>query len=171
MVRLAVAALLAIVSAAGAEEINGTVKKVDASGNTLLLTADGKDTSYSVAKDASFVTVTKVAGKKKKNQTMEKVDTIEKGLAGVKEGAGVTVLTDKRDGKDVITSVKVTSGNDATAKKKKKNKTAAEQFVSADDKGKGKANARKSDKAKGKKSAKKSGKKGVKKKSAKKKSK
>ena len=124
----AVAALALGVSAAAAEEIKGTVKKVDAAGNKLTLTVDSKDTVYNVAKDASFVAVSKAKGKKK-NKTMEKVENIDNGLAGVAEGSSVTVLTDK----DAITSVKVTSTGKATKNKKKAkkaDKTSADQFVS-----------------------------------------
>jgi hypothetical protein len=107
------------VAAASAEELKGNVKKVDKDGNTLTLTVDGKDTTYTISKDASFVTVSLEKGKKGK--VNEKLTPIDGGLGGIKAGTDVTVLTDKQDDKDVITSIKVSDGKPATTKKKKKN--------------------------------------------------
>ena len=106
-------------TAASAEEIKGKVKETDKDKNTITLTVDGKDTTYGVGKDASFVTVSLEKGKKGK--VNEKLTPIEGGLTGIKAGTEVTVLTDKQDDKDVITSVKVSDGKPAAPKKKKKN--------------------------------------------------
>jgi hypothetical protein len=105
-------------TAASAEELKGKVKDVDKDKNTITLTVDGKDTTYTVGKDASFVTVSLEKGKKGK--VNEKLTPIDGGITGIKAGTDVTVLTDKQDDKDVITSVKVSDGKPATTKKKKK---------------------------------------------------
>ena len=124
MFRTAFATLAALAfgfSAASADEVKGTVKKTNVAGNTITLGVDGKDKMFPVSKDASFVNVESVKGKKGK--PMEKVTPIDGGLGGVKEGATVTVLTDKVENKDTITSVKVgAAAGDAAAKKKKKKK-------------------------------------------------
>src|SRR5947209_4054330 len=122
MIRVLVGALvvgLLAVGAATAEELKGKIKDIDKAKNTITLTVDGKDTTYTVGKDASFVTVSLEKGKKGK--VNEKLTPIDGGINGIKAGTEVTVLTDKQDDKDVITSVKVSDGKPATAKKKKKN--------------------------------------------------
>ena len=122
MIRVLVGALvvgLLAVGAATAEELKGKIKDIDKAKNTITLTVDGKDTTYGVGKDASFVSVSLEKGKKGK--VNEKLTPIEGGIGGIKAGTEVTVLTDKQDDKDVITSVKVSDGKPATAKKKKKN--------------------------------------------------
>jgi len=106
------------VTVAAADEVKGTVTAVDKAKNTITLTVDGKATTYAVAKDASFVTARTVPGKKGK--TTEKVTPIDDGLAGIKTGAAVTVLTETVDDKESVTSVKVSGGTAANAKKKKK---------------------------------------------------
>jgi hypothetical protein len=126
MIRLmsgAVLALFVSVTAASGDEVKGTIKSVDSTKNTIVVTTDGKNTTLAVSKDASIVTVTMVPGKK--NKVTEKLTPIENGLTGVKVGANVTLLTDKVDDKDTVTSVKVSDGKAAPAaalKKKKKKK-------------------------------------------------
>ena len=93
-----------------AAEVKGKVKKVDADKNTVTVTADDKDTSYDVAKDAKVV---KVVGKGKKATT----EAVTEGLKGVTTGSEVTLTTSKKDDKEVVTNVKIEG-----AKKKKKNK-------------------------------------------------
>src|SRR5262249_26454196 len=152
-------------SAANAEEVKGKVKGVNAAGSSLTLTVEGKDKVFAVSKDASFVSVTTAPGKKGK--PMEKVTPIDGGLGGVKIGNAVTVLTEKADNKEAVTSVKVTGANAPADAKKKKKKTAQTSLVmntagedlTVADKGTKKANktakkAKKADKAK-KKAAKK----------------
>jgi hypothetical protein len=106
-------------STANAEEVKGKVKSVNQPGNALTLTVDGKDKVFAVSKDASFVSVSSMPGKKGK--PMETVTPIDDGLKGIKVGSPVTVLTEKVEDKVVVTSVKVT-GADQPAKKKKKAK-------------------------------------------------
>ncbi len=105
---------------ASAAETQGTVKSVNTTKNTITVTAAGKDTTYPVSKDASFVTVSKVPGKKGK--VTEKLTPIDGGLTGIKAGTTVTILTDTVDDKETVTSMKVTDGNAAPAQKKKKKK-------------------------------------------------
>ena len=119
---LAGAALVTLIgfSAASAAESQATVKSIDKTANTIVVTVDGKDITYPVSKDASFVTVSQVPGKKGK--TTEKLTPIDGGLEGVKAGTKVTILTDMVDEKETVTSVKVSDGT-TPAKKKKKKKT------------------------------------------------
>ncbi len=114
---LALAVLAVGLSAASAEELKGTIKKVNKAGNSLTLTVDGKDRTLSVSKDASFVTVT--AAKTKKGKSKGKETPLDGGLGALKEGAAVTVLTEKAGDKDEVTSVKVGSGTAAKKKAKK----------------------------------------------------
>jgi hypothetical protein len=123
MIRAAAGAVLAAmlgVAVTAADEVKGTVKSVDKDKNTITLTVDGKETTFDVSKDASFVTTSTVPGKKGK--TTEKATPIDGGLGGVKVGASATVLTEKIDDKESVTSVKVSDGAAAAAKKKKKKK-------------------------------------------------
>lgn len=108
------------ISAASAVESQATVKSVDSKANTIVVTVDGKDIIYPVSKDASIVTVSNVADKKGK--TTEKLTPIETGLDGLKAGTKITILTDKVDEVDTVTSVKVSDGSVPSAGKKKKKK-------------------------------------------------
>lgn len=108
-------------SVATAAESQATVKSVDKTANTMVVTIDGKDKTFPVSKDASFVTVSQVPGKKGK--TMEKLTPIDNGLEGIKPGTKVTILTDMVDEKETVTSVKVGDGGTTPMKKKKKKKT------------------------------------------------
>lgn len=109
-------------SAASGAETQATVKSVDKTANTMVVTIDGKDKTFPVSKDASFVTVSQVQGKKK-GKTMEKLTPIDNGLEGIKAGSKVTVLTDMVDEKETVTSVKVSDGSTPMKKKKKKKTT------------------------------------------------
>ncbi|MSR53259.1 MAG: hypothetical protein EXS09_08200 [Gemmataceae bacterium] len=123
----AMSALVLGLSAANADELKGTIKNINKAGNSLTLSVDGKDKVLAVNKDASFVSVAVVAGKKKKKNA-DQVTPIEEGLGGLKVGSVATVLTESKDGKDAITSVKVGGGADqpaAPAKKKKKKAVAS----------------------------------------------
>ena len=119
IVLASVAALVLGVSAGSAAEFKGTVKVADKEKNTVTITVDGKDQTFTLGKDASIVNVKTVMGKK--NKTSEEVTAIENGLDGLKKDAKVTILTEKQDDKEVATSIKVTDG--ATDAKKKKKKT------------------------------------------------
>jgi Cu/Ag efflux protein CusF len=175
VIRSLFAALAAValgLSAANADELKGTLKSVDAGAKKLTVTVDGKDQTLPVSKDASFVSVSTTKGKKGK--TNEQVTNIDGGLGALKAGANVTLLTEKTDDKETVTSVKVTageSGKKAKKAKKAKKPTAATQLISTAekkaDKAKGKA-AKKGDKKKNKKADKKKNKKGKKAKKSKK---
>ncbi len=118
----AAATLVALLSltAASAAETQATVKSLDKTKSTITVTVQGKDKTFPVSKDASFVTVSQVAGKK--GTTTEKLTPIDGGLDGVKVGTNVTVLTDTVDAKETVTSLKVSDGKAAAAEPKKKKK-------------------------------------------------
>jgi len=84
------------------------VKKVNK--DVLTVTVDDKDKELKVAKDAKIF---KVEGKGKKATNKN----ITGGLSGLKEGDPVTVWTETKDDKDVVTQVRV----DSAVPKKKKN--------------------------------------------------
>jgi hypothetical protein len=104
-------------------EVKGTLKSADKEKATLTLTVDMKETDYKVSKDASFVNVKTVKGKK--NKTMDEVTNIEGGLGSLKNGSTVTIFTEKKEDVEVITSVKVTGDTGTPAKDKKKKKKPA----------------------------------------------
>lgn len=114
---LLVAGLAFFGATASAAEVKGTVKSADKEKNAITVTVEGKETLFTLGKDAEVVTV-KMVGKKNK-QTEEKT-AIENGLAGVKEGSQVTLVTDKKDDKEFVTAVKVTGEAETKKKKKKK---------------------------------------------------
>jgi Cu/Ag efflux protein CusF len=158
---LTLAALALGLSAASAEELKGTIKKVNKDANKLTLTIDGKDRTLPVSKDASFVTVSSAKGKKGKPK--ETVTPLDGGLGALKEGSAVTVLTEKAGEKDQITSVKVGTGTTTGKKKIKKPKKTAELLQPISTAGENLTaghNSKKADKAKGKKGKKAAKKKG-----------
>ena len=120
------AVLVCVVSSLSADEVKGTVKSVNPSQSTIVLSVNGKTITYKVSKDASVVSVATVMDKK--NKATEQVKSIDNGLAGVKMGATVTVLTDRVDEKEIVSSVKVSdsaaanANNNAVTPKKKKKK-------------------------------------------------
>jgi hypothetical protein len=158
------AALALGLSAASADELKGTLKKVNTTANSLTVTIDGKDRTLPVSKDASFVNVSTEKGKKGKST--EKLTPIDGGLGALKEGSPVTVLTEKADDKkETVTSVKVGNGTAKKAKKAKKPKTVASklQLISTTDEVSKKAEKKKGNKGgKHKKGKHKKGKKGKK---------
>jgi Cu/Ag efflux protein CusF len=107
-----VASLLVFgLAVASADDVRGKVKKVDADKGTITITVDDKDQTFDVPKEAKVVGI---FGKKlKKAQQLD----LPGGLAAIKEGANVTITTDKKDNKDVVSQVKV---EDLMPKKKKK---------------------------------------------------
>jgi hypothetical protein len=97
---LAVAVVLCV-SAVVADEIKGKITKVDVDAKKITVSVDGKDTEYTVSDDAKLP-----AGKGGKAGTL-------KGLAQRVEKAGgvnATIMTEKKDGKEVVTEVKAERG-------------------------------------------------------------
>jgi Cu/Ag efflux protein CusF len=94
---LAVAVVLCV-GAVLADEIKGTIKKVDVDGKKITVTVDGKDTDYDVADDAKLP-----PGKNNKAGTL-------KGLAKQVDTAGdkgyKAVITTDKDSKKVTTIAK-----------------------------------------------------------------
>lgn len=104
MLRMLVPAVLSMVilpTALLAGEIKGKVKSVDADKSTITLTVDDKDQTLDVGKD---VKVTRLVGKKEKKAQTEDVAG---GLGGLAAGTAVTVTTEKKDDKEVVTQIKV----------------------------------------------------------------
>jgi hypothetical protein len=99
---------LAVVNA---EDFTGKVKKVDADKNTILISVNDKDQSFTLTKDTKIVAL---FGKKaNKAQLLD----LPGGLTSIKDGMGVTITTDKVDSKQVVTQVKL---DELQPKKKKK---------------------------------------------------
>ncbi len=80
---------------APATEIKGKIAKVNAEDHTLTVTADGKDETFQIDNEARFLAL----GRKRQLQDLPG------GLSGVKEGGDVTLTTEKKEGKDVVTKV------------------------------------------------------------------
>ncbi len=102
MLRTFLAAVLGLVLVGGgllAEEIKGKIKSVDADKKVITVTtADGKDKEFKVSDTTSILGAN---GKAAKQGLKAK---------GFKEGANVVVTTDKKDGKEVVTEVKLAGG-------------------------------------------------------------
>src|SRR5882724_5433720 len=101
---MAAAVLLLTVGGLRAEEIKGNVKKVDADKSVIVVTVDGKDVEYAVAKDAKF-TQASTAKKKKKDKVAPATSELTGGLKSVKDDSQVSITTEKKDGKDVVTAL------------------------------------------------------------------
>ena len=116
-----VSCLLVLVVAVGAgrakaEEIRGKAKNVDGDKGTITLTGGDADQTFNVAGDAKVVGL---FGKKIKKAS---TGDLPGGLRGVKVGSEVTLTTDTKDAKSVVTQVKVEDLQPKVKKKKKKNK-------------------------------------------------
>jgi hypothetical protein len=107
---LSLGSLLVLVGLVQADVINGKLKSVDAAGSKITVSADGKDTTLVVAKDAK---ITKLVGKNAKKAVPEDVAG---GLTGLPSGADIQVTFTKVDGKDVADAIRL-----PFAGKKKKN--------------------------------------------------
>jgi hypothetical protein len=105
MLRKYVCGVFALVVAVGclmAAEYKGKVKSVDADKNTITVTVDDKDKEFKVPADAKIVNA---KGKDVKNGL--------KNEKAFKAGAAVTVTTEKKDGKEVVTEIKTGGGKKA----------------------------------------------------------
>jgi hypothetical protein len=99
---LAVAVLLCV-SAVVADEIKGKITKVDVDGKKVTVSVDGKDTEYTVSDDCKMP---KTKGKdgNEKTMTLKALNrAVEKSDGGVK----ATVNTEKKDGKETVTEIKI----------------------------------------------------------------
>jgi hypothetical protein len=118
-----------LLQTAAAEEIRGVLKRVDATRRTIKVSVDGKDRTYTVNADASIVEVRDT--KQKNGKSVETLSPIESGLAGLYPGAKLTILTEKLDDKEAVTSVKAENNvkdnekkaDSSKPKKKKKKKS------------------------------------------------
>jgi hypothetical protein len=103
--KLAGAAVLGVLfcaTAVLADEVKGKVTKVDDSAHKITISVDGKETEYTVDKDCKMP---KMKGK----DGTEKEFTL-KALAKMVEktgGVGVNATTSKKDGKEVVTEIKM----------------------------------------------------------------
>jgi hypothetical protein len=112
MLRKTVLACLSLafsVGLASADSYKGKLKSVDNDKKTITITIDAKDLTYEVAKDVKITALTR--GKKKTTS-----ENPVSGLTALTTGAEVTVNVEKKDDKDVATSIR----QELMAKKKKK---------------------------------------------------
>jgi hypothetical protein len=110
----AVLGLLFCATAVLAEEIRGKVTKVDDSANKITISVDGKDTEYSVASDCKMP-------KSKDGKERETLKSLAKRVEKSKDGGvGIVATTTKKDGKEVVTEIKM------GGMRKKKDKTDAQ---------------------------------------------
>lgn len=106
--------LLISASIAMAEEFKGKLTKVDANGHKITMKVDGKETEYVVDKDCKM---NKYKGKdgKEKTGTLSGLKTmVEKAKSGVE----ATVITTKKDDKEVVTEIKEVNYSDQKKKDK-----------------------------------------------------
>lgn len=118
MNRTLVVALLGLAvgtSAVLADVIQGTIEKTDAGNNVLEIKAQGKSRAFTVQKDADIFY--RPVGK-------TKGAAVADGLKGLKVGQEVIVWTETKDGKEVVTQVRVEDDAPVEKKKKKKKKKA-----------------------------------------------
>jgi hypothetical protein len=104
MLRLAVAGLLALAVCAGrlpAAETKGKLAGVDTDKGTVTLTVEGKDRVFTVPKDAEFL-VQDIRPYKPKEGLKDPVFK--------RKGLQVTVTTEKKGGKEVVTKIVVYTG-------------------------------------------------------------
>jgi hypothetical protein len=116
MPRTCLAALFALVVCAGgllADELKGKVKSADADKSTLTVVIDGKEKTFDVAKDTRIF---KVSGTAKR----PKVEDVEGGLKGLEADTPVAFFTETKNGKEVVTQIKVDSATLPVKKKKNK---------------------------------------------------
>jgi hypothetical protein len=93
---VAAAVVLLGVNVGLADEVKGKIKKVDA--HTITVTAKDKDHVFVVTKDTKFLS--------------PKGDALAHGLKNphVKEGVAVVVKSEKKDGKEVASEIKLAPG-------------------------------------------------------------
>lgn len=95
MIRLAMG-LMALITCVGlvlAEEYQGKFKSVEKDKSKITITIDGVDKTFLVTKDPLVVN--------------DKSKAVPKGLLGIKPGTEVKVFTDKKDDKEIATTIKV----------------------------------------------------------------
>ena len=86
------AALSALVFCTGtllADEIRGTIKKVDPTSNTITVMVGGKETSFEASKGTRYTMVT--MGRLRRTLLMEQPN----GMSSLREGQSVLMVTDK----------------------------------------------------------------------------
>jgi opacity protein-like surface antigen len=93
--------LFAVPALATAEDVKGKVKSVDAEKSTITVTVGEADKTFDVSKDA------KITHKVGKNEKKAKTEDLPGGLGALTAGTDVTITTEKKDDKDVVTAIKV----------------------------------------------------------------
>jgi hypothetical protein len=82
-----------------AAEIKGKISKVDAENNKITVTVDGKEQDFTITKDTKIV-----GGKGDIKDGLKSKRFSDKAIT---KGIDVTVTTEKKDDKEVVTQVKV----------------------------------------------------------------
>jgi len=93
----ALATLLVLGVSLIAAELKGTIKSTDKDKKIVTISVDGKDTEVSITDDTKFFQNDKAA--KDRDKAVER-------LYKAKEGTKITVVTEKKDGKEVATEVR-----------------------------------------------------------------
>jgi hypothetical protein len=100
MLRTILSALVAVVLMVGvalAEEVKGKFVKFDSEGKKLTVKVDDKDKEFTITDDTKI----KVNDKEPKDKTKALG-----ALGKLKADTEITIVTDKKDGKDVVTEIK-----------------------------------------------------------------
>jgi len=99
MMRKLFCALSALVVCAGlslADEVKGKVKSVDVEKNTIVVTVGDKDQTFTLSDDTKIV-----------NSKGKDVKDKAKAIKGIKPDTELTITTEKKDDKDVVTKVQL----------------------------------------------------------------
>jgi hypothetical protein len=108
----AIACVLLLLDFALSDTIRGKVKAIDNDANKLTLTVDGKEQIFEVAKDAKIWTTGAIS---EKGQPPPEILYVNIGALAL--DSDVTVTTEKKGDKELITSVKVERPTKSKGKK------------------------------------------------------
>lgn len=99
----AFAVLFALAGFIAAAEIKGKITKVDADNNKITVSVDDKEQEFTITKDTKILSG-------KGNELKGGLKSKAFGEKALKKGVQATITTEKKDGKDVVTEVKLMGG-------------------------------------------------------------
>src|SRR5262245_38698704 len=108
-------ALAFFATAALAADVKGKVTKVDETNNKITMTVDGKDTEYTIAKDAKWPKMQDKKGGGEKDMDIKGLAKMVDRAKEKSRSVELSIKVEKKDGKDVVTEIKTEMGG----KKKK----------------------------------------------------
>jgi hypothetical protein len=115
MFRRYVLALTALVICSGsllAEDLSGTIRKVDTARNCIILTVGDQDRTIEVAPKAPVYMLETVGRRRRATTQLQQVG---QGLKALQPGMYVTVQTQNREGVEMVTQVREDQGTTTTS--------------------------------------------------------